>query len=282
MLFNFFLYAVGYGLIFLLQALIQKAFSKSDTQEEGHLQVDVRSVVLFCVFVGLLFSVATQWLDSLVSYRHVVIAVLLSLLVSYWFFLAPVFYLWRKKDFVRDPELEKAIRKEGFHYKVLFTDAFKSNAYCTGGLPNARLIIVANNLKKHLTPKELRAVVYHEIGHHKRYHIFKLFAINVVITLLIISMFRYLLNMGLSVGWEVFWVFVIGATQGLMVYYIPAKFMKHMEYQADLFARRYFGEETVRSALIKMDEVTGGELTKGNINHPNLQKRLRNLQRVES
>lgn len=279
MISNFLLFSLISGLVFGVQALIQKVFTPNSSEKDV-LAMDYRSVVLYCLFVGFLFSVVWEWLDHLVSLQNLIIAVIVSLTISYSFFIAPIFYLWRKKDFVRDTALEKELQEEGFNFKILFSDAFSSNAFCTGGIPNAQLIIVANNLRDHLSKEELKAIIYHEIGHHKRYHIFKLFAVSVVIILIVLTLYRFMLESGLSTGVEVLMVVAIGTVQGLMIYYIPAKFMFHMEYQADLFAKKHNGEEAVKNALVRLDEISEGKLTKGNITHPNLEKRIRNLQKA--
>ena len=91
-----------------------------------------------------------------------------ALISSYWFFVAPSFYLFRKEKYIRDFELEKQLRLEGFRYKVLFSDEISLNAYGTGGLPHVRLIIIANDLRSQLTQTELKTIIYHEIGHHEK------------------------------------------------------------------------------------------------------------------
>ena len=279
MIIDFLLFALVPGIIFFLQALIHKIGTPQNSEKNG-LPMDYKALILHCFFIGFWGAAVREWLDDTIPFQALVMVVLVSLTISYAFFIAPIFYLWRKKDFVRDTALEKELQGEGFNFKILFSDAFSSNAYCTGGIPNSRLIIVANNLRDHLRREELKAIIYHEIGHHKRYHILKLFFINVAVMLIAFYLFRYILEMGLNTGVEVLMVAVIAAVQGLMIYYVPAKFMVHMEYQADLFAKKHCGEEAVNSALVKLDEISEGKLTKGNITHPNLEKRIRNLQKV--
>ncbi|MGY0408045.1 MAG: M48 family metalloprotease, partial [Polaribacter sp.] len=104
-----------------------------------------------------------------------------SIIVSYWFIINPLKYIFRPKKFTRDEALEKEIKLEGYPFKIYFTNIIVNNAFATGILPFYKIIIVGNNLKEKLSKIELKAVIYHEIGHHKNKHILKLFFVNVIV-----------------------------------------------------------------------------------------------------
>ena len=73
-------------------------------------------------------------------------------------------------------------------------------------------------------------------------------------------------------------VFLGGALFGLVIYYIPNKIMYFLEYDADSFSAIKNSRESMINALKRLDELSQGKLTKGNINHPKIEKRLKNLE----
>lgn len=278
MFINFIIYSLGSALILFFQTMISKAIDKS-IKTESSFKIDYIPILVFSIFFGLFFSVGNKFLDNYISYKIFIIIITGSLISSYWFFVAPVFYMFKKEKYVRDLKLENEILSDGFKYKVLFSDEISLNAYCTGGLPYLRLIIIANNLKSNLNEDELKAVIYHEIGHHEKKHILKLFFINIIIYTIYYILFDYLFSLKLNQLYETLMVVLVGAIGGLMFYYIPNKILYYLEYQADNFSARHLNKKFLISALIKFDNLTNGELTKGNINHPNLEKRLKNLEK---
>ena len=72
-------------------------------------------------------------------------------------------------------------------------------------------------------------------------------------------------------------VFFTGALFGFVVYYIPNKIMYFLEYDADSFSAKKYNRENIISALKSLDILSEGKLSEGNINHPNLEKRISNL-----
>jgi len=75
------------------------------------------------------------------------------------------------------------------NYKILFTNLISTNAYATGIIPFYKIIIIGDNLKEKLNKAQLKAIIYHEIGHHENKHMLKLYFINVVLQTLFCFMF---------------------------------------------------------------------------------------------
>lgn len=278
MLINFIIYSLGSAFILFFQTMISKTIDRS-IKTGSSFKIDYLPIFIFSIFFGLFFSIGNRFLDNYINYKIFIVIITASLISSYWFFVAPVFYMFKKNKYIRDLGLENEIQLSGFKYKILFSDEISLNAYCTGGLPHLRLIIIANNLKLNLNADELKAVIYHEIGHHEKKHILKLFFINIVIYTIYYLMFDYLFSLKLNQLYEILLVVLVGACGGLMFYYIPNKILYYLEYEADRFSAKHFNKKLLISALIKFDNLTNGELTKGNINHPNLAKRLKNLEK---
>lgn len=278
MLTNFIIYSGGAGLILLVQTLISRILEKTNKSESA-IRTNFMEIAGFSVFFGLFFSLASEFTTTYINYQIIIIILICAFVPSYWFFISPIFYLFRKRTYVRDFQLEKQLQSEGFTYKVLFSNEIKENAYCTGILPHARLIIVANSLKTNLDHDELKTIIYHEIGHHERKHIVKLLGISIILNTIYYFAFHTVLSMDLSLFYEFIAVAVVGGAGGLMFYYIPNKILYHLEYEADIFSARQCGKEDLSRALVKFDEFTNGDLTRGNINHPNLKKRLKNIER---
>jgi hypothetical protein len=66
-----------------------------------------------------------------------------------------------------------------------------------------------------------------------------------------------------------------GSVKVLAIY----KIMYFLEYDADRFAAKIVGKDAYTSMLKTLDGVTGGKLTKGDFLHPNLEKRIRNVEK---
>ncbi|MCG7501153.1 M48 family metalloprotease [Tenacibaculum sp. Mcav3-52] len=200
-------------------------------------------------------------------------------LYGYWFILNPLQNVLLSKRHQRSFSTEEELNEDGLNFKVFFTDKISTNAIATGIIPFYKIIILAKDLKENLNPSELKAIIYHEIGHHKRKHIFIMYVLNV--TFLTLYLF------GRSVMddfdfpnkfFEGLSVFLGGALFGLVIYYIPNKIMYFLEYDADSFSAIKNSRESMINALKRLDELSQGKLTKGNINHPKIEKRLKNLE----
>lgn len=273
----FLIYAFAIFFIILIQGLIQYAFAKDKSSFE------FKELIISALGAGLLMGVAISVGNYIYEYTGIeLIFISISTLVVsfYWFAINPFQFLIRKKSYIRDPVLEAKLLSKSFQFKVLKTDVLKANAMAIGIIPFNKTIILANNLEDHLSEKEQMAIVYHEIGHHKKKHLWVLFFLNIIIQFVVYNILGYVHEYGKnSLFLELSLLAITGGLMGLAYYYIPGKIMYYLEYQADSYAAQIMGKEVTSSALIKLDELSGGKLTKGNINHPNLKKRLANIQK---
>ena len=276
MLTDFILYFVGILLLGLVHALVNNYITKESPTSLYN--VTTFLVLVLFALCSSIFFIAIEYFSVFSDLNIFIIGVVSSaFIMSYWFYIAPIFSLLKTKAQYRDLLLEEELSKNKYNFKVLLSEKIVTNAFATGGLPYLKLIIIAKNLKEILSHDELMAVVYHEVGHHKKNHIFKLFCIQVVINSFYFVAFDYFLNLKLQQSYELIGVGLLGAFAGLAFYYIPNKFLYYCEFSADSFSAAIIGENILSNALSKVNIHCQGKLEKGNVNHPPLTLRLENI-----
>lgn len=278
MLKNFIIFTITSFCILLIQNVIIYVIDKlyKKNKETEIIFFDTFNFLIFPIFVGFLYTIA-EILNNSMNYKFLVAILFSSLFVSYWFFVAPIFHVFKKKIFERDINLENVIFNKGFKYKIYYTSCLKTNAYATGSIPFFKFIVLSDDLKHLLEPEELNAIVFHEIGHHEEKHIIKLYYVNVLCFTLYYLTIDFIINIGFEKIYEFISILVVAGFGGLMFYYLPNKIIYYYEFKADMFAAKIVGAETFKKTLIKVDNLTHGKLNKGNINHPTLEKRLLNI-----
>ena len=148
-------------------------FLLSKEKNKSQLKEHLISITGASIFIGIPLALVSLISDQF-NYLIIIFVLLSSIIASYWFIINPLKYLVRPKKYSRDLDIEKEIKSEGYNYKILFTNIISTNAIATGIIPFYKTIIVGNNLKEKFTENELKAVIYHEIGHHENKHILKL------------------------------------------------------------------------------------------------------------
>lgn len=270
-------YPTLFFIVLFVQHFIIYLFSKK--RSSSLLIKNIASIILSSVILGIIAYLVVNYLrvkNNILYYALFSISI-----YCYWFIINPLLSVIFSKKHLRDFEIENQLKNENLKFKVYFTDKINSNALATGIIPFYKIIIIAKNLKQSLNEQELKAIIYHEIGHHKKKHILIMYILNVIFLTM------YFLGRSLMVDYnfetkflEGLSVFLSGAMFGLVSYYIPNKILYFLEYEADSFSAIENNKENMISALISLDKITEGKLTKGNINHPNLEKRITNLQNL--
>ena len=131
-----------------------------------------------------------------------------------------------------------------------------------------------------MTQRQIEGILMHEVGHFKHGHMRKLFYISLLVSPLAISLFNIRSEMAILNNFlilDLASVGLAGGVLGFLMLYIPGRFQRKYELQADLFAAKAVGAETYLSALDIMDEVSGGEVSKGGNTHPNLVSRVKHI-----
>ncbi len=194
-------------------------------------------------------------------------------------------------------ELDKFAKKVGFNLDKIFVidgskRSTKANAYFTG-FGNKKRIVLYDTLINDLETDEIVAVLAHEVGHYKKKHVvFNMIASILLtgLTLFILSFFidSKLLANALSVQEPSFHIGLIA----FGVLYTPISvltglimnlFSRKFEYQADDYAKHYFGAKPLISSLKKLSKNSLSNLTPHkayvfmHYSHPTLLQRVQNL-----
>lgn len=203
----------------------------------------------------------------------------LVMMIVYPMFVMPLF-----NKFTPLPEGELRERlmtlanRTGFRAKtILIMDGSRrsahSNAFFTG-FGRFRRIVLFDTLVEQLEPRELEAVLAHEIGHYKKGHIPKMLGMSAVMVFAAFGVIAYLARSpwfyeGFGFGSEpatiapAFLMFSLAS--GLLTFWLTPAFnrlsRKH-EYEADAFAREALGaKEPMIRALHKLSEKNLSNLT---------------------
>ncbi len=186
-----------------------------------------------------------------------------------------------KKEYTRNNELELIIKNSGFNYKLVIIKGEMLNAYATGVLPFSKTILIGENLKNKMTKENLLSIIYHEIGHLKLNHLTKLYFINILLSLLAFLAFftrQYFLKEVVEFTiYEPLSIFILGLFIGLCFWYIPGKIQYKLELEADFFASKIVSAKKYEKALVELDVISNGDVSKGAISHPKLSKRIEKI-----
>lgn len=153
----------------------------------------------------------------------------------------------------------------------IMPEKFK-NALSMGILSFTQSIIIGKSFYNELSEHALKCLIFHELGHLKLGHLKNGFFHNLILTLILIisswSAFYFLKNNYLSYA-------LVGAFGGLFMSIIPDLIQKKFEYEADLFASKKMGRETMISALDEINLVGNGFLARKSLSHPSLDERIK-------
>lgn len=255
-------------------------FVLSKERKRYQLYKNIKSFFLASIFIAIMFSLVSE-LSNHFNYKLILLILMASIIPTYWFVFAPLKYLFNHKKFYRDKDLEREIKSEGFNFKILFTEQLLTNAYATGIIPFYKIIIIGKDLKEKLSNNYLKAIIYHEIGHHEHKHILKLYFINILLqTFFFLVFFKVNIFHFDNSFIKPIIIFLIGAFAGFIFWFIPGKIMRLFEYQADIFSAKKYKKDNIIGALEKLDSISNGKISKGNFNHPNLEKRIKHIEKT--
>lgn len=200
----------------------------------------------------------------------------LILMWAYPVFIAPLF---NKFSPLEDGEvkdlIENLLERTGFKSNGLFVmDASKrsghGNAYFTGFGKNKRIVFF-DNLIKTLSPKEVEAVLAHELGHFKKKHVLKLIMKSLVLS------FVGFAAMGFLFGQEAFYLghgvevmnthialALFSTVIGVYTFFITpfsAWWSRKFEFEADEFAAKHSNPQDLITALVKLYKDNASTLT---------------------
>jgi STE24 endopeptidase len=144
------------------------------------------------------------------------------------------------------------------------------NAYFTG-LGNSKRIVFFDTLLEHLSPEEIEAVLAHELGHFRRRHIRKRFALIAASSLVGLAVLGWLMEapwfyQGLGVSEQSLWTalalfLLVSPSFTFFLQPWMAALMRRHEFEADDFAAEHASAADLVRALVKLYKENASTLT---------------------
>ena len=169
------------------------------------------------------------------------------------------------------------------------------NAYFTG-FKNNRRIVFYDTLIDLLSPKEIKAVLAHEIGHYKHNHIIKSLIVSTAVIFIglfylssLINSASYLEFLNLPMN-EASQLIALVFTYQVISFFIEpffSIFSRSNEYEADNFASKQVDKEHLVTSLIKLYKSNLSFLIPNKLyaifyfSHPTILERINNLRRSD-
>ncbi|HEV8096980.1 MAG TPA: M48 family metallopeptidase, partial [Burkholderiales bacterium] len=200
----------------------------------------------------------------------------LAILMIYPTFIAPLFNRFTP---LADPALagriEALLARCGFRSKGLFVmDGSKrsthGNAYFTG-FGAAKRIVFFDTLLSRLAPGEVEAVLAHELGHYRRYHVWKRIALLFAFSLALLWLLGQLI--GKAWFYEGLGVTTPSTAAALLLFFLAAPvfgfflqpltslYSRKHEFEADAYAASHASAADLVRALVKLYQDNAATLT---------------------
>ena len=259
------------------------------------------SLLLTLIVVSLLslvffYIVSFQNLWWLLMSLAMFLVIIISMFI-YPTYISPIFNKFKKlqNENIKD-EIKDLSERTDFSIENLFVmDRSKRskhpNAYFTGFSKNRRIVFY-DTLIDLLSPKEIKAVLAHEIGHYKHNHITKSLGIStfiIFIGMFLISQlvnnsdYLELLNLNNSASSQLIALFF---TYQIISFFTDPFFStlsRKNEYEADVFASKQVQKEHLISSLVKLYKSNLSFLIPNKFyamfyfSHPTVLERINNL-----
>lgn len=249
--------------------VIEQKFGFNKTTPKTFILDKIKGLLLSIIIGGILMSLILWFYYKTTEFFWLYAWALVTFFMIFMamFYSNVIVPLFNKQKPLEEGELKDAINnlaeKLGFKLNNIYTidgskRSTKANAYFTG-LGAKKRIVLFDTLIKELSTSEIVAVLAHEIGHYKRKHTYKNIVISVFqtgLTLFILSLFikEPALSLALGVDKSSFHIGVIAfgilyspisTIMGLFLNVLSRKY----EYEADAFAGKYAGANSLISAL---------------------------------
>ena len=259
------------------------------------------SLLLTLIVVSLLslvffYIVSFQNLWWLLMSLTMFLVIIISMFI-YPTYISPIFNKFKKlqNENIKD-EIKDLSERTDFSVENLFVmDRSKRskhpNAYFTGFSKNRRIVFY-DTLIDLLSPKEIKAVLAHEIGHYKHNHITKSLGISTFIIFIgmflisqLVNSSNYLemLNLNNSASSQLIALFF---TYQIISFFTDPFFStlsRKNEYEADMFASKQVQKEHLISSLVKLYKSNLSFLIPNKFyamfyfSHPTVLERINNL-----
>ncbi len=297
MLFYFSMIPLSYYSTFVIETKYNFNTSSRILFVKDNLISFLMTLVLIVILSSIFFSIVTYQQVWWILMASTIFLMIIMSIYIYPTYISPMF---NKFNNLENKEIEKEIEdlseKTDFSIENLYVmDKSKRskhpNAYFTG-FKNNRRIVFYDTLIEILSPKEIKAVLAHEIGHYKHNHIAKSLLLSTAIIFLgmyllsvVINNQNYieLLNLPFNSASQ---LLALVFTYQIVSFFIDPFFSilsRKNEYQADDFASKQVNKEYLISSLVKLYKSNLTFLIPNKIyaifyfSHPTVIERINNL-----
>lgn len=288
---------------------IEERYGFNKSTPQVFVQDQLKGLILAIVIGGPILALLIWFFDEFGDQAWLYAWLALTAIQLFITWLAPIVILplFNKFDPLPEGELKVAIenylQKQNFNSRGLFTmdgskRSTKANAFFIG-FGKFRRIVLFDTLIEKQTPKEIVAVLAHEVGHYQRGHIIK----SLVLSILSTGILFYTLGFFLKshIIYDAFQIATPSTYLGLVIIsilYSPLSKLisilsnalsRKFEFEADEFAVRTYGaSEDLVSALKKLSRDSLSNLTPHPIKvffdytHPPVLERVRVLRSIRT
>lgn len=147
-----------------------------------------------------------------------------------------------------------------------------------GFIPGFRYLLISEQLIQTLTVDELRAVIAHEAGHLRRYHLFFFILSFIAFNGALVFSWHIIYGFQWLFIWEVsIWPYILFAILGFIIFFriILGYLSRNFERQADCNSLERIGYTPFKQALLKVAWLNGINTEEDNWHHYGVQQRLR-------
>lgn len=247
----------------------------ADLIKQGLLMALLGAPLLFCILWLMEKTGEHWWLYAWTAWM----TFNLFILAIYPAWIAPMFNQFTPlEDATLKTRIEKLMQKCGFKSSGLFVmDGSRrskhGNAYFTG-FGKTKRIVFFDTLLSSLEPKEIEAVLAHELGHFKHRHVIKRITLSFVLSLVFFWLLGFLMNQswfyeGLGVtatsvpqtAMALLLFFLVMPVFTFLLHPISSIYSRKHEFEADAYAAKNSSADYLISALVKLYQDNAATLT---------------------
>ncbi|WP_090333532.1 M48 family metallopeptidase [Nitrosomonas sp. Nm51] len=247
----------------------------TDLVKQGLLMTLLGAPLLFCILWLMEKTGEHWWVYAWAAWM----TFNLFLLAIFPTWIAPLFNRFTPlEDAALKARIEQLMTKCGFKSSGLFVmDGSRrskhGNAYFTG-FGKTKRIVFFDTLLSSLEPKEIEAVLAHELGHFKHRHVIKRIALSFILSLAFFWLLGYLMNQpwfyeGLGVtitsvpepAMALLLFFLVIPVFTFLFHPISSIYSRKHEFEADAYAAQNSSADNLISALVKLYQDNAATLT---------------------
>jgi len=247
---------------------LDKSFKFSQTTYKLYIIDTLKSILLFLIIGGLIFSALIYIIDNFENWWLYSFFVIFGFLVLtnmlYPTLIAPLFNKFKPiEDKELKEEIEKIMHSVGLDSDGIYSiDASKRdnrlNAYF-GGLGKSKRVVLFDTLLEKLDKDEILAILGHELGHYSHKDIFKNIATIGVFLFIVLFIVGHLpqslfteLGLVMSSGAKIVLIMLLMPIFSFIYMPIMGLISRHNEYEADKFGAKIGGKNNLIRALLKL------------------------------